>query len=145
MSTPALLAVWDFRLGFCTALWDISWCTKGYINLCNLIWFDWEHLDWLHHHLVWQLLGIRPQSTTKCGAYGPVHHWGWAPCHPGPLYQAVSEEGSKMIKDFSHPSHILFSLLPHDKQYRCTKSGTNRTPNSFYPQAIRLLNSLLNS
>ena len=28
-----------FRLGFCTALWDISWCTKGYINTFDLIWF----------------------------------------------------------------------------------------------------------
>ena len=37
-STPALLAVWGFRLGFCTALWDISWCKKGYINKFDLIW-----------------------------------------------------------------------------------------------------------
>jgi hypothetical protein len=36
-STPALLAVWGFRLGFCTALWDISWCTKGYTNQFDLI------------------------------------------------------------------------------------------------------------
>jgi hypothetical protein len=28
---------------------------------------------------------------TEGSAYGPVHHWGRAPCHPGPLYQAVSE------------------------------------------------------
>ena len=34
----------------------------------------------------------------------------------------------------------LFSLLLHGKRYRCTKSGTNRTLNSFYPQAIRLIN-----
>jgi hypothetical protein len=26
---------------------------------------------------------------------GPVHHRGQASCHPGPLYQAVSEEGPK--------------------------------------------------
>jgi hypothetical protein len=38
-----LLAVWGFRLGFCTALWDISWCTKGYINTFDLIWFE---LEW---------------------------------------------------------------------------------------------------
>ena len=24
-----------------------------------------EHLDWLHHLLVWQLLGIRPQGATE--------------------------------------------------------------------------------
>ncbi|XP_064848051.1 cytochrome P450 2B10-like [Oncorhynchus masou masou] len=35
----------------------------------------------------------------------------------------------------------LFSLLVHGKWYQCTKSGTNRTMNSFYPQAIRLLSS----
>ena len=39
-STPALLAVWGLRLGFCTALWDISWCTKGYINTFDLICSD---------------------------------------------------------------------------------------------------------
>jgi hypothetical protein len=51
-----------------------------------------EHPDWLHHCLIWQLLGLQPQGTTEGIAYGPVHHWGQASCHPGPLYQAVSEE-----------------------------------------------------
>jgi hypothetical protein len=32
-----------------------------------------EHLEWLHHRLVWQLLKIQPQSTA---VYGPVHHGG---------------------------------------------------------------------
>ena len=35
-----------------------------------------EHPDWLHHCLVWQLLGLRPQGTTEGSAYGPVHYWG---------------------------------------------------------------------
>jgi hypothetical protein len=46
----------------------------------------------------------------------------------------------KIVKDPSHPSHRLFSLLPHGKQYRSAKSRTKRLLNSFYPQAIRLLN-----
>jgi hypothetical protein len=29
--------------------------------------------------------------------------------HPGHLNQAVSEEGPKIVKDSSHPSHRLFS------------------------------------
>ena len=37
-STPALLAVWGFRLGFCTALCDISWCKKDFIKIFD--WFD---------------------------------------------------------------------------------------------------------
>jgi hypothetical protein len=49
-------------------------------------------------------------------------------------------KAQKMVKDASHQSHRLFSLLQHCKWYQCTKSGTNKTLNSFYPQAIRLLN-----
>ena len=47
----------------------------------------------------------------------------------------------KIVKDSSHPSHRLFSLLPHGKRYRCAKSRTKRLLNSCYPQAIRLLNN----
>ena len=47
----------------------------------------------------------------------------------------------KIVKDSSHPSHGLFSLLQHSKRYRSTKSRSNRLLNSFYPQAIRLLNN----
>ena len=45
----------------------------------------------------------------------------------------------KNVKDSSHPSHRLFSLLPHGKRYRSTMSRSKRHLNSFYPQAIRLL------
>ena len=46
----------------------------------------------------------------------------------------------KIVKDSSHHSHRLFSLLPHGKRYRSTKSRSKRLLNRFYPQAIRLLN-----
>jgi hypothetical protein len=45
----------------------------------------------------------------------------------------------KIVRDFSHPSHRLFSLLPHGKQYRSANSRTRRLLNRFYPQVIRLL------
>jgi hypothetical protein len=48
--------------------------------------------------LVWQLFGIQPQGTTEGSAYCTVHCWGRAPWHPGPVYQAVSEEGPKMCQ-----------------------------------------------
>ena len=47
----------------------------------------------------------------------------------------------KSIKDSSHPSHGLFSLLLHGKRYRSAKSRSKWLLNSFYLQAIRLLNS----
>ena len=37
-----------------------------------------EHPDGLHHWLVWQLLGLQLQGTTKGSVYTPVHHW----CQP---------------------------------------------------------------
>uniref|UniRef100_A0A4W5QBX3 Folate receptor n=1 Tax=Hucho hucho TaxID=62062 RepID=A0A4W5QBX3_9TELE len=54
----------------------------------------------------------------------------------------VQREALKIVKDSSHLSHRLFTLIPLGKRCRCTKSGTNRTLNSFYPQAIRLMNYL---
>jgi hypothetical protein len=47
----------------------------------------------------------------------------------------------KIVRDSSHPSYRLFSLLPHGKRYRSAKSRTERLLNSFYSQAIRLLNN----
>ena len=47
----------------------------------------------------------------------------------------------KIVKDSRHPSHRLVSLLPHGKWYRSAKSGARSLLNSFYSQAIRLLNS----
>ena len=46
----------------------------------------------------------------------------------------------KIVKDSCHPSHRLFSLLPQGKWYRSAKSRSKRLLNSFYPEAIRLLN-----
>ena len=46
----------------------------------------------------------------------------------------------EIVKDPSHPSHRLFSLLLHGKWYRSAKSRAKRLLNSFYPQAIKLLN-----
>ena len=47
----------------------------------------------------------------------------------------------KNDRDSCHPSYRLFSLLPHGKQYQSAKSRTKRLLNSFYLQAIRLLNN----
>ena len=40
----------------------------------------------------------------------------------------------KIVKDSSHPSHRLFSLLPHGKRYRSAKCWIKRLLNSFYPK-----------
>ena len=47
----------------------------------------------------------------------------------------------KIIKDSIHPSNHLFTLLPSGKRFRSLMSKTERLRRSFFPQAIRLLNS----
>ncbi len=47
----------------------------------------------------------------------------------------------KIIKDSNHPSNCLFTLLPSGKRFRCLMAKAERLRRSFFPQAIRLLNS----
>uniref|UniRef100_A0A3Q3GZR9 Alkylated DNA repair protein AlkB homologue 8 N-terminal domain-containing protein n=1 Tax=Labrus bergylta TaxID=56723 RepID=A0A3Q3GZR9_9LABR len=46
----------------------------------------------------------------------------------------------KISRDTSHPHQGLFSLLDSGKRFRSLRSRTSRFCNSFFPQAIRLLN-----
>ncbi len=47
----------------------------------------------------------------------------------------------KIIKDSNHPGNRLFILLPSGKHFRSLMAKTERLRRSFFPQAIRLLNS----
>ncbi len=48
---------------------------------------------------------------------------------------------AKIIKDSNHPGNHLFILLPSGKRFRSMLAKTERLRKSFFPQAIRLLNS----
>ncbi len=47
----------------------------------------------------------------------------------------------KIIKDSIHPGNSLFILLPSGKRFRSLMAKTERLRRSFFPQAIRFLNS----
>ncbi len=47
----------------------------------------------------------------------------------------------KIIKDSNHPGNHLFILLPSGKRFCSLMANTERLRRSFFPQAIRLLNS----
>ncbi len=47
----------------------------------------------------------------------------------------------KIIKDSNHPGNCLFTRLPSGKRFRCLMAKTERLRRSFFPKAIRLLNS----
>ncbi|KAK3520944.1 hypothetical protein QTP86_020889, partial [Hemibagrus guttatus] len=53
----------------------------------------------------------------------------------------VRKRALKITLDPSHPGHILFDLLPSGQRYRAANTRTARHKNSFFPQAIYLLNS----
>ena len=55
--------------------------------------------------------------------------------------RGCQRKAHKILRDSSHPSYRLFPLQLHGKRYRSAKSRTKRLLNSFYPQAIRLLNN----
>ncbi len=48
---------------------------------------------------------------------------------------------AKIIKDSTHPRNHLFILLPSGKHFRSMMAKTERLRRSFFPQAIRLLNT----
>ncbi len=49
---------------------------------------------------------------------------------------------AKIIKDSNHPGNRLFITLPSGKRFRSMMAKTVRLRRSFFPQAIRLLNSV---
>ncbi len=48
-----------------------------------------------------------------------------------------TRKARRIIKDSSHPSHRLLSLLPSGRRFRSIRSRTSRLRDSFFPQAIR--------
>ncbi len=49
---------------------------------------------------------------------------------------------AQITKDSTHPGNHLFCLLPSGKHFRSMMAKTERLRRSFFPQAIRLLNSV---
>ncbi|GAA6111722.1 interferon-induced very large GTPase 1-like, partial [Tachysurus ichikawai] len=54
--------------------------------------------------------------------------------------KGCKNRATKIIKDSIHPNNYLFTLLPSGKHFRSLMAKTERL-RSFFPQAIRLLNS----
>jgi len=48
---------------------------------------------------------------------------------------------AKILKDSNHPGNHLFCLLPSGNRFRSMMAKTERLRRSFFPQAIRLLNT----
>ncbi len=53
----------------------------------------------------------------------------------------VSKRAGKITLDPSHPAHSLFELLLSGRRYRALSTRTTRHRNSFFPQAVHLMNN----
>ena len=50
-------------------------------------------------------------------------------------------KANSILKDPTHPGHGHFKLLPSGKRYSVYPASTNRLRDSFYPRAIKTLNT----
>ncbi len=57
-------------------------------------------------------------------------------------FKRCKSRAAKIIKDSNHPSNRLFISLPSGKRFRSMMAKTERLRRSFFPQAIRLLDSV---
>ncbi len=57
-------------------------------------------------------------------------------------FKRCKSRAAKIIKDSNHPGNRLFISLPSGKRFRSMMAKTERLRRSFFPQAIRLLNSV---
>ncbi len=56
-------------------------------------------------------------------------------------FKRCKSRTAKILKDSTHPGNHLFRLLPSGKRFRSMMAKTERLRRSFFPQAIRLLNT----
>ncbi len=85
------------------------------------------------------LLTARPSSGQ----------WTWLQRSSVPLSPSIldiflarcSRKTNSIVKDPTHPSHSLFQLLPSGRRNRSIRARSNRLLNSFFPQAVKALNS----
>ncbi len=63
------------------------------------------------------------------------------PSLQGIYLKRCRSRAAKIIKDSNHPGNHLFRLLPSGRRYRSLMAKTERLRKSFFPQAIRLLNT----
>ncbi len=97
-----------------------------------------EHPDRLHQCLVWKQHRWQLQRFVRTARYIVG---GELPSLQDIYTRLCVREARRIIKDSSHPSHSLLSLLPSGRRLRSIRSRTGRLRDSFSPQAIRLMNS----
>ncbi len=97
-----------------------------------------EHTDRLRHRLVWKQHRWQTQRVVRTARHIVG---GELPSFQDIYTRWCIRKAQRTIKDSSHPSHSLLSLLPSGRHLRSIRSRTSRLRDSFFPQAIMLMNS----
>ncbi len=100
-----------------------------------------EHPDRVYHRLVWKQHRWQPQALQRVVRTARHIVGGELPSLHDIYTRRCTRKSWRIIKDSSHPSHSLLSLLPSGRRFRSIRSRTSRLRDSFFPQAIRLMNS----
>ncbi|KAI5614034.1 gastrula zinc finger protein XlCGF28.1-like [Silurus asotus] len=82
------------------------------------------------------------QDPTEDSEDSLEDHRSLSPLYHGHLHYTLNPQSThSIVDDHTHPSHTLFTLLPSGKWFRSIWAITTRLCNSFFPQAISLLNT----
>ncbi len=100
-----------------------------------------EHPDRLHHRLVGNSTAGNRKALQRVVRTARHIVGGELPSLQDIYTRRCIRKARRIIKDSSHPSHRLLSLLPSGRRLRSIRSRTSRLRDSFFPQAIRLMNS----
>ncbi len=100
----------------------------------------WECADQLHHCLVRELQCCWPQGLPADSEHGCKDHRCPSPIHPGHFPCTMLQQNQQHHEGPTH-LHSLFQLLPSGRRYRSIRAHSARLLNSFFPQAVRALNS----
>ncbi len=93
-----------------------------------------EHPDRLHHRLVWKHYRWQPQRVVRTAR----HIVGCELPSLQDIYtRRCMRKARRIIKDSSHPSHSLLSLLPSGRLLRSIRSRTSRLRDSFFPSGYQ--------
>ncbi len=97
-----------------------------------------EHPDRLYHRLVWKQHRWQLQRIVRTARHIVG---GELPSLQNIYTRRCIRKTQRIIRDSSHPSHRLLSLLPSARRLRSIRSCNSRLRDSFFPQAIWLMNS----
>ncbi len=84
---------------------------------------------------------IWSQKTTEGSPDCWANHWYNPPHSPRTVCIQSEKKIWKNHSGPSHPAHSVFDVLPSGRRYRALNTRTTRHRNSFFPQAIHLMNT----